>query len=204
MRRLATAIVALGAAGLAGALLGVVLVIPQLARLDAVLARSDDALATAATAARRAADAFTGFDASLDDAVAAAGEAAALASRSATTARGLASAMQLSVLGTQPLAGLSGGFEQSAQDLDGLSGSLATMGTALGQNRTDLVALQGEMARLADDLAELSSPARVPPIMPMGIGLLVLLALQSAALLLVGLALRGGALLAPPFPPPSV
>lgn len=197
MQRLVTAIIALGALGLAGALLGAILVIPQLGRLDAVLGRSDDALATAATAARRAADAFTGFDASLDDAVAAAGEAAGLATRSATTARGLASAMQLNVLGTQPLAGLAGGFEQSAQDLDGLSGSLSTMGTALGQNRSDLGALQAEMGRLADDLAELASPARVPPIMPIGIGLLVLFVLQSGAVLLVGMALRRGALLAP-------
>ena len=198
MRRLVDAIIALAALGLAGALLGALLVIPQLGRLDTVLARSDDALATAATAARRAADAFTGFDASLDDAVAAAGDAAGLASRSATTARGLATAMQLTILGTQPLAGLSGGFEQSAQDLEGLSASLATMGTALGQNRSDLGALQAEMGRLADDLADLASPARVPPILPIGIGLLVLVGLQSGALLLVGLALRRGALVAPP------
>ena len=198
MRRLVDAIIALAALGLAGALLGAVLVIPQLGRLDTVLGRSDDALATAATAARRAADAFTGFDASLDDAVAAAGDAAGLASRSATTARGLATAMQLTILGTQPLAGLSGGFEQSAQDLEGLSASLATMGTALGQNRSDLGALQAEMGRLADDLADLASPARVPPILPIGIGLLVLVGLQSGALLLVGLALRRGALVAPP------
>jgi hypothetical protein len=106
--------------------------------------------------------------------------------------------MQLTILGTQPLAGLSGGFEQSAQDLEGLSASLATMGTALGQNRSDLGALQVEMGRLADDLSDLASPARVPPILPIGIGLLVLLALQSGGLLLVGLALRRGALVAPP------
>jgi hypothetical protein len=165
---------------------------PQLARLDEVLGRSDDALATAATAARRASDAFDGFDASLDDAVAAAGEAAGLANRSATTARGLAEAMQLTILGTQPLIGLAGSFEQSAQDLEGLGGSLATMGTALGQNRSDLAALETQMRRLADDLATLAQPARVPAILPIGVGLLLLLALQSAGVLLVGLALRRG------------
>jgi hypothetical protein len=192
VHRLATAIIALGGVGLAAAVLGAALVMPQLARLDEVLGRSDDALATAATAARRASDAFDGFDASLDDAVAAAGEAAGLASRSATTARGLAEAMQLTILGTQPLIGLAGSFEQSAQDLEGLGGSLATMGTALGQNRSDLAALETEMRRLADDLATLAQPARVPAILPIGVGLLLLLALQSAGVLLVGLALRRG------------
>jgi hypothetical protein len=197
VHRLATAIIALGGVGLAAAVLGAALVMPQLARLDEVLGRSDDALATAATAARRASDAFDGFDASLDDAVAAAGEAAGLASRSATTARGLAEAMQLTILGTQPLIGLAGSFEQSAQDLEGLGGSLATMGTALGQNRSDLAALETEMRRLADDLATLAQPARVPAILPIGVGLLLLLALQSAGVLLVGLALRRGVATSP-------
>lgn len=197
MHRLAAAIIALGGVGLAAAVLGAALVMPQLARLDEVLGRSDDALATAATAARRASDAFDGFDASLDDAVAAAGEAAGLASRSATTARGLAAAMQLTILGTQPLIGLAGSFEQSAQDLEGLGGSLATMGTALGQNRSDLAALETQMRRLADDLGTLAQPARVPAIMPIGVGLLLLLAIQSAGVLLVGLALRRG-IAAPP------
>jgi hypothetical protein len=192
VHRLATAIIALGGVGLAAAVLGAALVMPQLARLDEVLGRSDDALATAATAARRASDAFDGFDASLDDAVAAAGEAAGLASRSATTARGLAAAMQLTILGTQPLIGLAGSFEQSAQDLEGLGGSLATMGAALGRNRSDLAALETQMRRLADDLATLAQPARVPAIMPIGVGLLLLLALQSAGVMLVGLALRRG------------
>ena len=198
MHRLAAAIIALGGVGLAAAVLGAALVMPQLARLDEVLGRSDDALATAATAARRASDAFDGFDASLDDAVAAAGEAAGLASRSATTARGLAAAMQLTILGTQPLIGLAGSFEQSAQDLEGLGGSLATMGTALGQNRSDLAALEtADTSAGRRTWAALAQPARVPAIMPIGVGLLLLLALQSAGVLLVGLALRRG-IAAPP------
>jgi hypothetical protein len=100
--------------------------------------------------------------------------------------------MQLNILGAQPLVGLASGFDQSAQDLDALGGSLATMGAALGQNRTDLAALETEMRRLADDLATLAQPARVPAILPIGVGLLLLFALQSGGVLLVGLALRRG------------
>lgn len=189
MRTLARTAQAAGLLGLVAAIVIGILAVPGMARVDALLDRSETTLATAAAAARRSAEAFDGFNASLGEAVTAASDAASLASRSAQTARGLAGAMTISIFGAQPLLALAGGFEASAADLDGLAGTLSTMGTALDGNGDDLGAIQRELDRLADQLDELAEPRSLPPLVPVMAGLVVLLALQAGGLLAAGTAL---------------
>ncbi len=189
MRSLARVVQGLGVLGLLACIGFAIVGLPAASRVDAILGTSDATLGTAASAARRAADAFDGFDASLGEATVAAGEAAALAERSAQTARDLSAAMSINIFGTQPLQQLAGGFDASASDLDGLGGTLRTMGDALQGNGDDLAALQTQLTRLADQLEQLSAPRRLPSILPATVGLLVLLALQSLGVLAAGLAL---------------
>ena len=189
LRTLARLAQAAGLAGLLAAVTFAVLGMPTLASLDTLLGRSDATLGTAATAARSAADAFDGFDASLTEATRATDDAAALAAQSAQTARNLAGAMSISVFGTQPFVGLASEFGASADDLDALAGTLATMRGALDGNGDDLAELHAQLTLLADDIETLAEPRRMPPLVPVGIGLLVLLAIQAGGLLAAGTAL---------------
>lgn len=188
-RTLARLTQAAGLSGLLVALAFAVLGTPTLASLDALIGRTDATLTTAAAAARSAADAFDGFDASLGEATQATDDAALLAARSAATARNLASAMSISVFGTQPFVGLAVEFEASANDLDALAGTLTTMRGALDGNGDDLAALHAQLTLLADDIERLAEPSRVAPLLPVGIGLLLLLAIQAGGLLAAGTAL---------------
>lgn len=163
--------------------------LPGLARVDATLDRSAAALQAAAGAARSAAEAFDGFDASFEEATQAAADASAIAARSAATARGLAAAMQLSVLGAQPLLPLAGGFESSATDLDALSGTLDRMGQALGGNRGDLADVGSEIHVLADELEGLADQRDLPPLFGAGIAIVVLMGAQAAGLVAAGMAI---------------
>lgn len=189
MPTLARIVLGAGIVGAAASLLFAVVALPGLARVDAALDRSDAALTAAAAAARSAAQAFDGFDASLDEATRSAADAAALATRSADTARGLASAMSLSIFGTQPLLPLATGFEASAADLEALGDTLSIMGGALEGNREDLASLQAQIDRLAAELTELAQPRDLPALLWAGVGLLLLLAVQSAGLVAAGVAL---------------
>ncbi len=189
LRTLARLVQAAGLAGLLAAVGFGAVGVPTLASIDTLIGQSDATLGTAAAAARRAADAFDGFDASLTEATRATDDAAALAARSAQTARNLAGAMSINVFGTQPFVGLADQFGASADDLDGLAGTLATMRGALDGNGDDLAALHAQLTRLADDIEKLAEPRRMPPLVPVGIGLLILLAIQAGGLLAAGAAL---------------
>lgn len=189
LRTLARLVQAAGLAGLVAAVAFAVLGMPTLASLDTLIGRTDATLTTAAAAARSAADAFDGFDASLGEATRATDDAALLAARSAETARNLAAAMSISVFGTQPFVGLAVEFGASAEDLDALAGTLTTMRGALDGNGDDLAALHAQLRLLADDIERLAEPRRVPPLIPAGMGLLVLLAVQAGGLLAAGMAL---------------
>ncbi|MEO8245514.1 MAG: hypothetical protein ABI622_00205 [Chloroflexota bacterium] len=189
LHTLARLVQAAGLAGLVAAAAFALLGMPALAGIDTLIGRTDATLTTAAAAARSAADAFDGFDASLTEATRATDDAALLAARTAETARNLASAMSISVFGTQPFVGLAVEFGASAEDLDALAGTLSTMRGALDGNGDDLAALQVQLSLLADDIERLAAPSRMPPLVPVGIGLLILLAIQSGGLLAAGTAL---------------
>src|SRR5215208_5816050 len=76
---------------------------PLVARVDRLAASASGSMDAAATAADAAADAFTGFDASLAEARRSTEEAATLSRNTSGTLAALSDAMALTVLGSQPL-----------------------------------------------------------------------------------------------------
>lgn len=124
--------------------------------------------------------------------------AAGLARSLGGTLHDLSAAMHLDVFGTQPLAGLAGGFDNAAAQSDQLATDLADVTTALGQNATDLetsrqdlAALGGRIDVLVASVETASFGAGQEPLIVelVFLGLLVWLALPAAASLAIGVAL---------------
>lgn len=162
-RRAAGALlVAYGIAGLVLVVGGAILVATSVARLDGladtirtqreVLVRSLDATSTFLRDARTGTgNVGTSLAASVDS-----------ARRTATLTRSLAGAMDglsaatsLTILGTQPLAGLGGTFSDVARQADSLGTSLDRMAGSLTQNGTDLGLVATDIASIETELAEL-------------------------------------------------
>jgi hypothetical protein len=128
---------------------------PVVARLDRLATSASGSMDAAARAADAAADAFTGFDASLAEARRSTEEAATLSRDASGTLRSLSDAMSISVLGSQPLLPLAADFATSADQLRQMGDNLEGIGTALTSNQ-DQVAEVGIGLRLfADQLGDL-------------------------------------------------
>ena len=69
----------------------------------------------------------------------------------------LGSASSVSILGSQPLAGLSGQFAAVAVQAQELSATMGSLATTLDQNTTDFVALQSDVAAIRGQVAALRS-----------------------------------------------
>ena len=141
------------------AVLGTILVLaalvvggPLVSRLDRVTTSATDTMSAAATAARAAADAFEGFDASVEQARTSAEDAAGLSRDTATTLDGLAATMGLELFGAQPLLPLAAQFERSAGQMRELGDNLDGIGQALAANRSDIGEVGARMGVLADEL----------------------------------------------------
>ena len=78
------------------------------------------------------------MDTSLSQATTAINQATSVAHQAATSMYGLRDAMGVSILGAQPLIGLAANFDATGQNLDTLGNNVASIGTALDQNRTDV------------------------------------------------------------------
>jgi hypothetical protein len=114
------------------------------ARLDRVSASLDEAEA-----------ALRGFDATLGATAAAARDGQRLGEQLAASLRRLAAELDLSVLGSQPFAGLRADFDAVADDADALALDLARTAGSLDANRDALARLGGEVAGLRQELAGL-------------------------------------------------
>jgi hypothetical protein len=104
-----------------------------------------------------------GVDTSLGDAKAATDRAALIASSLASSMFGLRDAMQISIFGAQPLAGLAAGFDNSGQQITGLATELTTIGTSLNDNRASVSVTSTDLAKLALSLGELTTLVRESP-----------------------------------------
>lgn len=129
---------------------------PLVDRLDRLSGSAVDTMGAASEAARAAADAFEGLDASVVQARTSAEDAAALSGETATTLDALATAMNLNLFGAQPLLPLADQFERSAEQMRELGGNLDGIGLALDANREDVAIVGDRMSELADELETLS------------------------------------------------
>ncbi|HEX6138976.1 MAG TPA: hypothetical protein VF013_00760 [Candidatus Limnocylindria bacterium] len=145
---------------LAYAVVGVVFVVvaalvgaPLVGRAERLATSASGTMDAAAAAAATSADAFGGFDASIEQARSSAADAATLTRQTSVTLDGLADAMSLSIFGAQPLLPLAGQFTDSAEQLRQLGDSLEGIGQALDANRSDVAEVGLRMRDLADELA---------------------------------------------------
>jgi len=204
-RPLGLALVAYGIAGIvlivaAGILVGAA--IEQLASVSSQVGGQRDALVATLRATSVALDnASTGMGdvgTSLSAAQESSDRAAGLARSLRDTLAGLARAMDVSIFGTQPLAGLATGFDQAARQSDELATSLDEVGGALERNsggldttERDLVALRDRVDRLVESLE--ANPVDVAPAPLLAqlalLGLLLWLGVPAVASVIIGLRL---------------
>lgn len=204
-RSLGLGLLAYGLAGLlllavAGAVIGGT--IQQLSAAGATVGEQRDALlgtlrATSLTM-RNASSGVGNVGQSLTAAHASADHAAGLARSMGNTLRGLSAAMNVQIFGTQPLAGLTSGFDNAAGQSDELAGDLDAVGTALGRNTTDLETSRQDFAALSERVDLLVAAVETTPF---GVGqepfivelvfvaLLIWLAVPAAASIAAGVAL---------------
>ena len=101
------------------------------------------------------------MDTSLADARVATGRSSGIAVGVATSMFQLRDAMSLEIpLLGQPLLGLASGFDQAGGQLQLLSQDLATIGTSLDTNRTDVVLTADNLEELADTIDNLTGTVR--------------------------------------------
>ncbi len=115
-------------------------------RIEGVLNSSALALETAATAIGSAGATIDSTAAAIDSAATSINAAATSLSKVADSAAGV------SILGQQPLAGISDGFNNTATHLADLSTSLSGVATALRGNKTALAAVPVALTNLATNL----------------------------------------------------
>lgn len=191
-RALAWALVLYGATGLLLGVTGAAIGLDVATRVERLATDADGTLAAAARATRAAAESFENVDASLTDARDSAIAAAALSGDASGTLRSLALAMELSLLGSQPLLPLADEFAASADQADALADTLASVGGSLGDTRADLTVVGTELGALADRLESLRAPgndAAPPPLRLFVMLLLVWMMLPAIAALVAGLAM---------------
>lgn len=122
-----------------------------------------DTLDETANTVAEAGTSFTNLDDSLARAQTSAQHAGDLTRGMSATMRELGRAMQLQVFGTQPLVGLATGFDQAADQLNGLGTDLDAMGSSLGQNATDVRAMQGHLTDLRQQVLHLRDAVQATP-----------------------------------------
>jgi hypothetical protein len=115
------------------------------------------ALDTASITLGNAAETISGIDASLAKAELAVADAATLSNDVSFTMTELANALNVDILGSQPFAGVSGGFTRASTQLSALSIELTGTAGALGSNAEDAQAVGADLVRLqaaVDDLRD--------------------------------------------------
>lgn len=129
---------------------------------------ADGTLQAAIRSTDAAAKAFVNVDGSLSQAEESADAAAALARDASGSLSSLAVAMQISVLGAQPLLPLAADFEDSAAQAGALGEALDGVSGSLGDSRTDVASIGSELDDLSTELSALreagGSGASAPPI----------------------------------------
>ena len=213
-RLLASGLIAYGLAGLllvaaSGLLVGGA--ISTLAGVSERVTQQRDALVATLRATSltvdHAATGIGGVSDSLTAARASTDHATGLARSLGSTFRDLSSAMNVQIFGTQPLAGLSSGFDNAASQSEALAADLDGVSTALGTNAADLATSHQDLVALGERLDVLVASldtsdlgvglsAGVPAVVVEAAfaGLLLWLAIPAATALAVGIGLLRGTL----------
>lgn len=203
-RTLGWGLILYGIVGLVLIATGAVLGLQAAGRIERLVQTADGTLAAAARATDAAAESFVSVDGSLAEAQASSEGAAALARNTSATLGSLATAMELSFFGTQPLLPLASEFSTSAEQATQLADTLDTMGGSLGDTRTDAGRIGTELGELSRELRSLqestSTQGDGPPLR-----LFVTLLLAWLAVPALGGLIGGGAVLRTrPVPVPPV
>lgn len=187
------ALLAYGIAGIALVVVGALGGLEMADRIENLALRADSTLAAAQQATEATADSFAGVDDSLGEGEASADAAAVLAREASATLRSLSVAMNISILGTQPLRPLAADFADSAEQASALADTLDGMGASLSDTRADMIAIGSQIDALAAELQALrdasSTEGTAPPVRLFVTIVLVWLGLQALGALIAGLAL---------------
>jgi hypothetical protein len=109
-------------------------------------------------------NAVRNMDTSLSDAKIATDRSSGIATGVATSMFTLRDQMTIEIpLIGQPFLGLYSGFDQAGQQLQLLSTDLATIGTSLNTNRSDVITTATNLVALADSVEELTRTVRSGP-----------------------------------------
>lgn len=201
-RLLGWGLIAYGVAGLGLLVLGALIGLDAATRIERLAAEADGTIAAAARSTEAAASSFTSIDGSLSRAQDSADAAASLALDASSTLDRLASAMELSVFGAQPLLPLAGEFEASAREAEALAGTLDGVADSLGETRPDVASIGTELEVLSGELELLRATDEEggsPPLRLFVALLLAWLLIPALGALIGGVSLvRSGRLLRPP------
>jgi hypothetical protein len=185
IRRVGLGLVAYGALGLVLVTAALVGGWSGITRIDAAMGSVAEASATLEAVA----DAFAGFDASLESATRSADHAAVASRDAAMTAAGLADAMSLSIFGAQPLAPLANDFRRQATDLRAVAGDLEQLAASLTSDRSEVKRIHDHVSALSARVAAVGGSAGGSGVAALLVALLVWLGAQAAAALFVGILL---------------
>jgi hypothetical protein len=156
VRTLGWLLVVYAAVGLMLLVAAVAVGLPMVGRVQRLADSANGSIQAAARSAQASADALAGFDDSLTQARQSAADAATLSRDAAQTLDGLSAAMNVSILGTQPLAGLADDFAASAEQLVQLGDSMEQIGQAMVASQGDVDQVALELQVLTDQLTELA------------------------------------------------
>jgi hypothetical protein len=185
VRRIALGLIAYGGLGLLLVTAALVGGWSGITRIDAALG----SVAEASSTLEAVADAFAGFDVSLESAVRSADHAAMASRDAASTAAGLADSMALSIFGAQPLLPLANDFRRQATDLRAVAADLDQLSASLGKDRTDVKRIHDHVSALSARVGTVGGSSGGAGIAALLVALLVWLGTQAAAALIVGIQL---------------
>jgi phage-related protein len=193
VRTLGWLLVVYAAIGLVLLMAAVAVGLPMVGRVQRLADSANGSIQAAAGSAQAASDALAGFDDSFAQAQQSAADAATLSRDAAQTLLGLSNAMNVSILGTQPLVGLADDFAASADQLAQLGQSLEQIGQAMETSQGDVSTVAQELHVLTTELTELAGATEAelagasPPLSWLFVGFLAWQAVQVVAAGLAGL-----------------
>jgi len=186
------ALILYGLVGLSLVLGSAVIGLDVATRVEQLAAAASGTLDAAARSTEAASDAFVNVDGSLAESQASADGAAELAREASVTLGSLSQAMQLSVLGAQPLLPLAGEFAASADQASALAETLDRVAASLEDTRADVSGIGLELDLLGSELEVLQEStgtgADPPPIRAFILLLLAWLLVPAVGGVLGGLA----------------
>jgi hypothetical protein len=192
-RTIGRLLIAYGVVGFALVAVGGLAGLDLAARVEGLSGTATATLTAASRATEAAADAFVDVDTSLEEAVASADAASALAREASGSLRSLAVAMDITIFGSQPLAQLADEFAASADQAEALAGTLDGVGSSLGDTRAEVARIGPELSALSAELTALgetpNAASAATPLRLFVVLLLLWLVMQAAGSLVAGVVL---------------